>query len=148
VRLHLPSALMNSSLSPLSTYVCARPGRAGRLNCYGEIDMSGIGNDVQRTLADWAARNPKVRRVWVFGSRARGTHRPDDDIDIAVELEPVADSEETLLVWLANSEKWRSQLQDKISLPVDLEWFDPNGGTGTIRAALDQAKTLVYEAAI
>jgi predicted nucleotidyltransferase len=110
--------------------------------------MSGIGNDVQRTLADWAARNPKVRRVWVFGSRARGTHRPDSDIDIAVELEPVADSEETLLVWLANSEQWRSQLQDRISLPVDLEWFDPNGGTRDIRSALDQAKTLVYEAAI
>jgi predicted nucleotidyltransferase len=110
--------------------------------------MNGIENDVQTTLADWAARTPTVRRVWVFGSRARGTHRPDSDIDIAVELEPVADSEETLLVWMANSEKWRSQLQDRISMPVDLEWFDPNGGTGTIRAALDEAKTLVYEAAI
>jgi len=117
-------------------------------NSYGEIDMDGIGNDVQKTLVDWAAKNPKVRRVWVFGSRARWTHRPDDDIDIAVELEPVADSEETLLVWLANSEQWRSQLQDSISLSVDLEWFDPNGGTGIIRAALDEAKTLVYEAAI
>ena len=110
--------------------------------------MNGIANDVQKTLSDWAEHNPKVRRVWVFGSRAQGTHRPDSDLDIAVELEPVADSEETLLVWLANSERWRTQLQERISLPVDLEWFDPNGGSGDIRAALDQAKTLVYEAAV
>ena len=110
--------------------------------------MNGIANDVQKTLSDWAEQNPKVRRVWVFGSRAQGTHRPDSDLDIALELEPVADSEETLVVWLANSERWRTQLQERISLPVDLEWFDPNGGTGDIRAALDQAKTLIYEAAV
>ena len=31
-----------------------------------------------------AARQHGVRRVWLFGSRARGEHRPKSDIDLAV----------------------------------------------------------------
>jgi len=60
--------------------------------------MSGIEIIVADSIARWAAENPEVRRVWVFGSRAKGTHGPNSEIDIAVELEPVGDSEETLRV--------------------------------------------------
>ncbi|GGJ04563.1 nucleotidyltransferase domain-containing protein [Neoroseomonas lacus] len=34
--------------------------------------------------ADWARLEPLIRFVWLFGSRARGDHRPDSDIDLAV----------------------------------------------------------------
>ena len=50
------------------------------------------------------------------------------------------DSEETLAAWMAHGGLWRSQLQRRISAPLDLEWFDPDGGS-----ALDDAKVLVYE---
>jgi predicted nucleotidyltransferase len=33
-----------------------------------------------------------VRRVGVFGSRARGEERPDSDVDLFVELEPRAET--------------------------------------------------------
>ena len=33
-------------------------------------------------------RQRKVRHVSLFGSRARGDHRPDSDIDLLVEYEP------------------------------------------------------------
>jgi uncharacterized protein len=105
----------------------------------------GIGKEVAGSIAQWGAGNPHIRRVWVYGSRANGTHRPDSDINIAVELEPVGDSEETLSIWLANGALWQSQLQSRIPLRVDLEWFDPDGGTSTLQAALDRGKVLVYE---
>ncbi len=39
--------------------------------------------DEQR-LADFFAREPGVASVWLFGSQARGTARPDSDVDLAV----------------------------------------------------------------
>jgi uncharacterized protein len=109
--------------------------------------MTGIERNVSDSVARWAAENPDVRRVWVFGSRAKDTHRPDSDIDIALELEPVGDSEETLTRWIVNSDLWRSQLQGRIDAKVDLEWFDPDGSTRTIEAGLSDAKVLIYERA-
>lgn len=32
--------------------------------------------------------DPRVVAAWLFGSRARGDHRPDSDVDVAVLLDP------------------------------------------------------------
>jgi len=37
-------------------------------------------------IQDWAARTRAVLEVWLFGSRARGTARPDSDVDLAIVL--------------------------------------------------------------
>ena len=36
-------------------------------------------------VADWADGCPGVERVFLFGSRVRGDHRPDSDLDLAIE---------------------------------------------------------------
>ena len=38
-----------------------------------------------RVVADWADGCPGVGRVFLFGSRVRGDHRPDSDLDVAIE---------------------------------------------------------------
>ena len=86
--------------------------------------------NVAKAIARWAAGNPDIRRAWVYGNT-----------NVAVELEPVGDSEETLAAWMANAGVWRSQLQSRISVPVELEWFDPDVGS----TALAEPKVLVYE---
>lgn len=92
------------------------------------------GKSVAEAIVRWAARNPDIRRAWVYGN---------GNINIALELEPVGDSEETLAAWMAHAGLWRSQLQRRISVPVELEWFDPD-----VRStALTEAKKLVYERA-
>lgn len=105
------------------------------------------GRETSDSIARWAAEHRQFRRVWLYGSRAKGTHGPDSDINIAVELEPVGDSEETLAVWMANAGSWQMQLQSRIAPRVDLEWFDPDGSTRTLQAALEEAKVLIYERA-
>jgi uncharacterized protein len=105
--------------------------------------MSDIEERVVDSIVRWAAEIPELRRVWVSQSRAKGGHRPNSDVDIAVELEPVGDSEETLTRWLFHAERWESQLRRRIAAKIDLEWFDPDGSTRTIEAA----KALVYERA-
>jgi predicted nucleotidyltransferase len=48
-------------------------------------------------VAEIAAKTPFVRKVVLFGSRAKGTARPFSDYDLAVKLDPDAPK----LEWLA-----------------------------------------------
>jgi len=119
-------------------------------DCYGKWSSqrcAEAGRETSDSIARWAAEHRQFRRVWLYGSPAKGTHRPDSDINIAVELEPVGDSEETLAVWIANAGSWQLQLQTRIAPKVDLEWFDPDGSTRTLQAAQEEAKVLIYERA-
>jgi predicted nucleotidyltransferase len=109
--------------------------------------MSAVRADVRNAIIAWAERTPRVRRVWVLGSRMNGNPRDDDEIDLAIEVEPVVDSEETLAVWLAQQDKWRSQLQQQIDTAVGLEWFDPDGSTPRVHKALNEGAELIYERA-
>jgi len=86
--------------------------------------MTGLEGNVADAIARWAAEQLEVRRVWLFGSRAKGSHRPD--IDVGIELETVADSEETSsgTQWIAHCDSWEgAQLQRLTLQKSDLEWF-------------------------
>lgn len=39
---------------------------------------------LRHTLTEALAREPGIVAAWLFGSRARGTARPDSDVDVAV----------------------------------------------------------------
>ena len=101
--------------------------------------MGGIGNGTTETIARWAAENPKVRRVWILG-KAR-----EPRLDLAIEIEPVADSEEALAVWMAHADEWRAALRERVSAAVEVSWIDANGATRGIPEVLDQPKVLVYD---
>ena len=101
--------------------------------------MSGIGNGTAETIARWAAENPKVRRVWVLG----GARAPR--LDLAIELEPVADSEESLAVWMAHADEWRAALRERVSAGVEVSWIDADGATRSIPEVLDEPKVLGYD---
>jgi predicted nucleotidyltransferase len=80
----------------------------------------------QEQLAAWAASQPRIRRVWLFESDAKRKARSDSDLDIAIEMEPVPDSEETIAFWIAHAEEWQTQLEKRVGSSVDIEWFDPD----------------------
>jgi predicted nucleotidyltransferase len=107
--------------------------------------MEAIESRTLEAIAAWAGTHDKVRRVWVVGSRARGTARPESDLDIAVELEPTPDGDETLPEWVANAEAWRDELQQRVEPKVDLQWVDAIGGSGGTRADAAEGKVLAYE---
>jgi predicted nucleotidyltransferase len=93
-------------------------------------------------LRSWAARESSVRRVWIFGSVAKGSENPRD-LDVAVELE----AEEPQLLWSDHALRWRRELQSQLPIKLDLEWFAPDGSTPTISKGLAEASSLVYERA-
>lgn len=100
----------------------------------------GSGRPLSETIAGWAAANPQIRRVWLSASR-------DEDIALTLELRPVADSEETLVVWMAHSGSWHRQLLVLFGRPVALDWQDADSATTAAQPSSGEAKTLVYERA-
>jgi len=65
-------------------------------------------------LRRWAAATPSVKRMWIYGSRAAGTQRPDNDpnpsdLDIAVDIDvPESDSDTFRRGRFAD---WRTEVQ-------------------------------------
>ena len=104
-------------------------------------------NSVGDAIVRWATDNPDVRRVWIFASRNDGGDSPDSGLELAIELAPVGDSEETLTRWIAQADFLKSQLQQHGVPKVGLQWFDPNGGMRPIDAQLNGRKALIYESA-
>jgi predicted nucleotidyltransferase len=96
-------------------YLC----RDSRLLAEVDAPMSKVNDDLRqlaRTLADWAA--DKSVTVYLFGSRVRGDHRPDSDVDIFVQQGKA--TRETAVWWtVQNSEDFaslRAQLPGKLKV--------------------------------
>src|SRR5690348_6549573 len=94
----------------------------------------------REALVQWAESNPRVRRVWVYGGDAPRNERRDTDLDVAIELAPAVDGDETLALWITNADKWHDELEECTGTTVDLEWFDPETD-----GALDVSARLAYE---
>jgi hypothetical protein len=109
--------------------------------------MSGQDTDIRNAISTWAEADPRIRRVWILSGGTQEARPPESGIDIALELEPVGDSEETLAVWMANSEKWRAQLQQANGLDVRLEWLDSDGTAPGVRDELRMGADLLFERA-
>jgi predicted nucleotidyltransferase len=99
-------------------------------------------------LTAWATEKPLVGRLWLFGSRVRGNHRSDSDVDVAIELDMSAakgvDESGGMATWAFDTKQWKPELEDLLSLIVDLQRYKV-GETNIIQAGLDQSSILVYE---
>jgi predicted nucleotidyltransferase len=73
-------------------------------------------------LAAWARRQPEIRALYVFGSRAMKIATPRSDLDLAVKL--VASQDDRMLVFLEHRSRWRRDLSRITGLVVtDLELY-------------------------
>ena len=72
-------------------------------------------------LKAWAANNGNVAELWLFGSRAKDTARPDSDIDVAVVLMPPTGKHNWALAnFVQGFDDWKAQLRDAVDWPVSL----------------------------
>jgi hypothetical protein len=76
-----------------------------------------------RILADWSAPAPGVM-LYVYGSRVRGDHRPDSDVDVCIEWGAVGDHDVDW--WIANNREQFSGINTKLPGRLQiLEASDP-----------------------
>lgn len=64
-----------------------------------------------------------IEEVWLFGSRARGTHRPDSDLDLAFVLknEPSRTAEGESICM---RKRWNATLSELLGYEVDTWWLN------------------------
>jgi predicted nucleotidyltransferase len=73
-------------------------------------------------LAVWAPQKTEISEVWVFGSRARGTHNDNSDLDLAVGV--VGDKDMRFNIWFWDFPYWQKELQKLLPVRVDLRLLD------------------------
>lgn len=62
---------------------------------------------LHRELAAWADTKPTIAALYIFGSRARATHRPESNLDLAFEFVGVDDE---LVELLLHRDVWQHEL--------------------------------------
>jgi predicted nucleotidyltransferase len=75
-------------------------------------------DEIADLVTRWAATEPLIRRAYLFGSRVKGTHRRDSDLDVAVvhDIDPaIRGIGETLrldrqFTWEDHSPRWDADL--------------------------------------
>jgi len=110
------------------------------------LALSEIAHDVD-AIRQWAAGNPIVERVHIFGSRVRGTHRPDSDLDVAIEHGVLPGDADHFTTGLCERSTWCSELQALTKCKVDVWSYRP-GETPTVEAGITESSVIVYERSI
>jgi predicted nucleotidyltransferase len=95
------------------------------------------------TLRKWAEAHPEVIKVIVYGSRARGEHRPDSDFDVAIEMVQTPD-EDGCAVWMYEQDNWRNELGPLLPWRLHLEWHDLNGNTMIVSGKIEKGHLIVF----
>jgi hypothetical protein len=78
---------------------------------------------MERSIADWYALQPRVRRLWAFWVQARAASIGTGQIRAVVQLEPSADGNEIGPSWVANAATWENELRLRLACAVRLERF-------------------------
>ncbi|MBI4179448.1 nucleotidyltransferase domain-containing protein [bacterium] len=101
--------------------------------------------EVARTvLSSWAAARSFVNRLWIYGSRAKGTHSSASDLDVAIDFDAF-DNEDRGTTWVCEGQRWQDELQASLPWRLQLEWYDPDGSTPRIASGISDGGILVYE---
>lgn len=69
------------------------------------LPRSGLLERDLRLIREAAASLPEVRRLILFGSRAKGNHRPGSDVDLAIEGESAGYQTARQLAEILNEER-------------------------------------------
>lgn len=109
--------------------------------------------DALRELAHWGKSQPWVVRIWLFGSRVKGTHRADSDLDIAIEpqwtpeLRYCANFQSMVVAIGATYSSSTRELLELVPYEVDLQFYGGIEETPHIHEYLNHCSILIYERA-
>ena len=96
-------------------------------------------------VAGWAALQPIVTRTHLYGSRVRGSHTSDSDLDVAIEIVQMPGDNSVLDTWIAQKAHLAGSLAKLLPVKLDLEWYGGATETPTIHRSLSEGAIVVYE---
>lgn len=102
-------------------------------------------DDMAAAVAKWAGTQPLVHKAYLFGSRVRGTHRPDSDLDVAVEVFALPGDSSPFTTWTGEAQRLKASIASVVPVVIDLDWYGDEVETPRIHAALEQSSVMVYD---
>ena len=96
-------------------------------------------------VASWAESEPLVNRAYLFGSRLKGTHNAESDLDVAVELLPTRGDSSPFTTWTSEAARLRADVAARLPVNVDLQWYGNECTTPTIHAGILAGARLVFD---
>jgi uncharacterized protein len=101
-------------------------------------------DEIKKVVKAWAQNQPLIKRVFIFGSRARGDSQTKSDLDVAVELHLGADDKSILSTWMFEEDEMKESLQELIPFNLQLELLDGQK-TPHVFNGVKEAGIMVYE---
>ncbi len=99
---------------------------------------------IKDILCEWGSKDPDIRTVYIYGSRARGDFGKNSDLDIAIEFDRKQGHIDGYSIWISHSEEYKRQVESLLpETKVHLEYYDRDK-TPTVKRAIDQSCVLVY----
>ncbi len=95
-------------------------------------------------LQCWARNERLVKRVLIFGSRARGNYYPGSDLDIAIEL-PFSEANTNLANFHFEQDRWKSDLMKIIKLKVDVQILEVHNKNSIVYRGVSENSILAYQ---
>ena len=71
-------------------------------------------------LAEWIDPAPGIPAIYLFGSRVRGDHRPDSDVDVRLYLDEWNVCETTRVWWQRQNETDFAELKARLPGPLSI----------------------------
>jgi predicted nucleotidyltransferase len=101
-------------------------------------------NFIKKKIREWARKEPLVKKVYIFGSRAREDYNEDSDLDIAIEINKLPYDTDVKTTWIQEKKRLVEGISILLpSLKLQLELLD-NKQTPTILLGVRQSSILVY----
>ena len=88
------------------------------------------------SVAKWIDELPGVPAVYLFGSRVRGDHRPDSDVDIRVYLRDWVTDSATAIWWLQQNQTDFSELKAQLPGPLSIHREARDAADEAIKAGM------------
>src|ERR1700756_518151 len=88
------------------------------------------------TLAEWIESAPGIPAVYLFGSRVRGDHRSDSDVDVRLYLNEWHSCEKTRQWWLTQNETDFADLKARLPGPLAIHREPHDDADDSIRAGM------------
>lgn len=99
-------------------------------------DATGLSTALLEAILVLAESDLDVERVFLFGSRAKGSYRPDSDVDIAIQTVGFTDGERlAAYMFLKTKSDWEA-LGRPFELDIDLDHYEPFSG-GIVAPAVE-----------